>query len=108
MLTLTQARIIRGLAQGWPLKSHRYLNGVKVFKLYHPDGTKETVRRTTMAVLTRDWLIYSNHKFPAAAYTLTDKGKEVAAALGEPVQGLSNIVHFDTRWEGSDSPLDLC
>jgi hypothetical protein len=52
-----------------------------------------------MAVLEREWLIYSNHKFPTASYTLTDRGKEAAAALGSSIHGLSNIVHFDTRYD---------
>ena len=52
-----------------------------------------------MAVLERERLIYSNHKFPAAAYTLTDRGKEFAAASGFTIHGLSNIVHFDTRYD---------
>lgn len=50
-----------------------------------------------MDVLERERLIYSNHKFPAAAYTLTDRGKEFAAAAGFTIHGLSNIVQFDTR-----------
>ncbi len=98
-LSPTQLHVIRALAQGCALRSHRYLNGVKVFKLYLPDEKVETVRSSTMDVLERERLIYSNHKFPAAAYTLTVRGKEFAAAAGLTIHGLSNIVHFDTRYD---------
>ncbi len=86
------------MAQGCALRSQRQIDGVKRFKLYLPDGSTLTIRFTTIGVLERERLIYSNHKFPAAAYTLTDRGKEVAAALGETIHGLSNIVQFDTRY----------
>lgn len=98
-LSPTQLHVIRALAQGCALRSHRFLDGEKVFKLYLPGERVETVRSSTVAVLERERLIYSNHKFPAAAYTLTDKGKEFAAASGLTIHGLSNIVHFDTRYD---------
>ncbi len=98
-LTPTQLHVIRALAQGCALRSHRYLNGVKQFRLYEPGEKVTTVRSNTMAALERERLIYSNHKFPAASYTLTDRGKEAAAALGSSIHGLSNIVHFDTRYD---------
>lgn len=98
-LSATQIKVIQALAQGCALRSHRYLDGVKVFRLYLPDEKTETVRSSTMEVLERGRFIYSNHKFPAASYTLTDRGKEVAAALGLSIHGLSNIVHFDTRYD---------
>lgn len=96
-LSATQIKVIQALAQGCALRSHRYLDGVKQFRLYESGEKVTTVRSNTMAVLERERLIYSNHKFPAASYTLTDRGKGVAAALGSSIHGLSNIVHFDTH-----------
>ena len=97
-LSTTQIEVIQALAQGRALRSHRYLDGVKQFKLYGPGEKVVTLRSTTMAVLERERLIYSNHKFPAASYTLTDRGKEFAAAFGLAIHGLSGIVQFDTRY----------
>jgi len=97
-LSATQIKVIGALAQGCALRAHRYLDGVKLFKLYLPGDKVETVRSSTMAVLEREWLIYSNHKFPVASYTLTDRGKEFAAASGLTIHGLSNIVQFNTRY----------
>ena len=93
-LSPTQVTVIKKLARGWTLKSHRFLDGRKLYKLYSLDGSAETIRSSTVAVLKRKGLIYSNHKFPAAAYTLTNEGKTLAAAWGESVVGLSTIVQF--------------
>ena len=94
-LSPIQETVIKKLARGWTLKSHRFLDGRKLYKLYPLVGPAETVRSSTVAVLKRKGLIYSNHKFPAAAYTLTNEGKTLAAAWGETVVGLSTIVQFE-------------
>lgn len=71
------------MATGWTLKVHRYLDGRKLYKLHPLDGEPETVRRTTVERLQDEGLIDSNKKFPVATYLLTERGKQVVAALDE-------------------------
>jgi hypothetical protein len=82
-LTPTQTRLLRSLASGAMLKSHRYLDGTKIHKLYALHGASETVRQPTVECLRRHGLIESNKKFPVATYLLTDRGRTVAARLQE-------------------------
>jgi hypothetical protein len=84
-LSPTQQKVLRAIISGSTLKSHRYLNGVKVYKLHALDGSIETVRRPTVDCLRREGLIDSNKKFPAATYLLTEKGKQSAEQLIETV-----------------------
>ena len=79
----TQQKILQALIDGWTLKVHRTLDGRKVCRLHPLDGEPETVRRTTVEGLREAGLIDSNKKFPAATYLLTEKGRQVAAALSE-------------------------
>ena len=74
--------VLKALAEGWTLKSHRYLDGDKVYRL-HPleGGEPEAVDSATVQALRERGLIESNMKFPAATYLLTDKGRQVAAGL---------------------------
>ena len=83
-LSKTHKRVLLALAQGCSLKSHRYLDGSKVYQLHPVDRPVQTVRRTTVDALLEHRLIDSNKKFPAATCWLTEKGKALAAALEEP------------------------
>lgn len=77
--------LLRALASGSLLKSHRYLDGTKAFRL-HPLGSPPvTVERSTVEALLKCGFIQSNHKFPAATHLLTDKGK-VAVATQDGAQ----------------------
>jgi len=69
------------MADGCALKSHRDVEGRKVFQLHAPDGTAEAVTWSVVEDLQEGRLIDSNKKFPAATYWLTEKGREVLAAL---------------------------
>jgi len=82
-LSTTQRKVLRSLATGATLKSHRYLSGAKVHKLYSLDGAAETVWRSTVQCLRQHGLIESNQKFPVATYLLTDRGRTLAAGLQE-------------------------
>jgi hypothetical protein len=82
-LSPTQQKVLLALINGATLKSHRYLSGVKLYKLHALDGSSETVRRPTVECLRREGLIDSNKKFPAATYLLTEKGKNTAFGLAE-------------------------
>jgi hypothetical protein len=87
-LSRRQKRVLRALAQGRTLKSHRYLSGVKVYRLHALDGRSRIVPRRVVAALRERGLLFSNQKFPAATYSLTPKGRQAAAHLigeaGEP------------------------
>lgn len=74
-------KILLALASGCALKSHRYLDGRKLYQLHPPDGRAETVEWSTVEALQERGLIDSNKKFPAATYWLTEKGKTVVAGL---------------------------
>jgi DNA-binding transcriptional regulator PaaX len=82
-LTPTQARLLRSLAAGSMLKSHRYLDGTTIHKLYAHGGVSETVRRATVQCLKRHGLIESNKMLPVATFRLTDRGRTIAARLQE-------------------------
>ena len=84
MLNLFEAhkRVLLALAAGCALKSHRYLNGSKVYQLHPLDGPAEPIPRATVEYLQEHGLIDSNKKFPAATYWLTESGQEVVASLG--------------------------
>lgn len=75
--------VIARLAEGWTLKSHRYLDGRKEYRL-HPLGAGEaiSVAEETVRQLQQKRLIHSNMKFPAATYLLTERGEAVASKLG--------------------------
>ena len=82
-LTKTQKKVLRALIKGDTLKSHRSLDGDKIYQLHPLDGPAETVRWTTVGALKSHGLIDSNKKFPAATYLLTEKGQQIASTLAE-------------------------
>jgi hypothetical protein len=82
-LSRVQKNVLRALVKGATLKSHRHLDGTKVYKLHPLEGPAETVSRKTIEALRTRTLIHSNQKFPAATYLLTEKGKEAALSLDE-------------------------
>ena len=88
-LTAAEKRVMIAVAKGWTLKSHRYLDGRKEYRL-HPlgEGEAETVARETVEALREQDLIDSNKKFPAATYLLTDRGRAAVEGSGFlPEQG---------------------
>lgn len=81
-LSPAQQRVLLAMAEGHTLKSHRFLDGRKIYRLHHLDGsTSETVWRTTVEALWQRGLVDSNKKFPAATYLLTEQGRRLAAEL---------------------------
>lgn len=82
-LSQAQKRVLVALLSGNSLKSHRYLDGTKIYQLHPLTGQAETLERSTVELLCRQGLIDSNKKFPAATYWLTEKGKALATALKE-------------------------
>lgn len=76
-----EAKILVALASGSTLKSHRYLDGTKVYQLHPLEGQAELVQKRLVDGLQQHSLITSNQKFPAATYSLTEQGRELAAVL---------------------------
>lgn len=68
-------RVLFAMANQWTLKSHRDIEGGKVYKLHGLDGAEEVVPAAIVEALTGAGLIDSNKKFPAATYWLTGTGK---------------------------------
>lgn len=73
-----QRHILTLMAGGAFLKSHRDIEGGKVFKLHPLDGEPEVVQPEVVELLREQSLIDSNKKFPVATFWLTDQGKIAA------------------------------
>lgn len=82
-LSVDAQKVIRLLAAGSILKAHRSLGGAKEHRIHPLHGQDIEVSAETMDQLKRGRLIDSNMKFPAAAYLLTPRGRQVAASLVE-------------------------
>jgi hypothetical protein len=74
-----ETKVLCALLDGYTLKSHRYLDGTKVYQLHPLNGPTEPVQKRVVEALQAQGLIYSNQKFPAATYLLTERGRELAA-----------------------------
>ena len=83
-LSKAQVKVLQALITGSTLKSHRYLDGEKVYKLHPLAGQPKPIERKTVDFLKQHQLIDSNKKFPAATYILTERGKAVAMSLTQP------------------------
>ncbi len=82
-LTDPQKRVLSALLEGWTLKSHRTLNGQKVYRLHALSEEVIEVADTAVDGLAAAKLIQSNQKFPAATYLLTDEGNRLANRFRE-------------------------
>jgi predicted transcriptional regulator len=80
-LSVETERVLIALTEGSFLKSHRYINGTKIFRLHPLEGDPVEVQRQTIDSLVQGSLVTSNQKFPAATYMITDKGRALATAL---------------------------
>lgn len=76
----SQAGLLLAIARGATLKSHRYLNGGKEYRLHRLDGEESCVPAGPVRSLEAGGYLVSNHKFPAAVLYLTGRGREVAQA----------------------------
>lgn len=75
-LSKAEKHLLIALSQGAQLKAHRYLDGHKVHKLYDVESAaEEVVEDQVVDGLLQRGLIYSNMKFPAATYLLTEAGR---------------------------------
>lgn len=80
-LSPAEQRVLHGLITGATLKSHRDIDGHKIYRLHPLDRPAELINRATVATLKRRGFIGSNQKFPVATYLLTAKGHAAATNL---------------------------
>ena len=79
--------VLRAVAQGGTLKTHRSMDGEKLSRLHPLDAPAFDVDPAVVESLKRRKLIRSNMKFPAATYLLTDRGRIVASDLTDSDAG---------------------
>lgn len=80
-LAETHKRVLAAMAGPYFLKSHRDIEGHKVYKLHPLEGPEEVIPAKVVDDLVEQGLIDSNKKFPAATYWLTEKGKAFVSTL---------------------------
>ena len=81
-LTEAQVDVLCAMLEGSILKSCRYLDGTKVYRLRTLENSdEEAVDGSIVEELKAQGLISSNMKFPAATYLLSARGAEIAASL---------------------------
>ena len=73
-----QRHILTLMTGGAFLKSHRDIEGGKVFKLHPLDEDPEVIQPDEVELLREQGLIDSNKKFPVATFWLTEEGKIAA------------------------------
>ena len=83
-LSPAEEAVLRAVAQGGTLKTHRSMDGEKLSKLHPLAAPAYDVAPAVVDSLKRRKLIRSNMKFPAATYLLTDRGRAVVSGLGDP------------------------
>ncbi len=74
-LTSPQVELLRAIASGLILKSHRDLEGHKEYRLHALNGQSVLIVWEDVEALQSAGLIDSNKKFPSATYWLTDNGR---------------------------------
>lgn len=77
-LSPTQTLLLNALLQGGTLKSHRYLDGSKEYRLHPLNGETSLVAMQDVRPLEDRGLLLSNHKFPAATLFLSQCGRRAA------------------------------
>ena len=75
-LTTAQRQVLRTLQDGATLKSHRYLDGGKEYRLHPLCGDATPVSVQEVQGLEERGLLLSNHKFPAATLYLSQQGRK--------------------------------
>ena len=86
-LSKEEENLLRYLIKGDMLKSHRDIDGNKLYKLHPLAGPPIVINSRVVDKLKKRGLIGSNQKFPAATYLLTEKGKQQAKRLEPDATG---------------------
>ncbi len=79
--SLEHVYVLKALFGGQMLKSHRNLDGAKVYRLHSLEGAGVVVTPAVVHALYEAGYLQTNHKFPTATYLLTPHGQEVAHYL---------------------------
>ena len=74
-LSAAQQRVLLAMANQSTLKSHRDIEGNKMYRLHTLDGASEDIPAALVEALCDKGLIDSNKKFPASTYWLTGLGQ---------------------------------
>ncbi|MBX2999808.1 MAG: hypothetical protein KF893_14910 [Caldilineaceae bacterium] len=77
-LSAQQKEILRLVHSGWTLKSHRYLDGQKIYRLHALNGEVIDLRDSVVEPLIARGFFQSNQKFPAATLLFTPQGRVLA------------------------------
>jgi hypothetical protein len=83
-LSERQKQILCLMQRGWTLKSHRYLDGQKIYRIHSLDGEVTDLPNRSVEPLIEQGLFQSNQKFPAATFLFTEHGKSLAAKIESP------------------------
>jgi hypothetical protein len=81
MVNKAQKRILLAMARGHMIKSHRDLDGTKVFKIHAPSGQAEIIPSNLVHSLRENGWVDSNKKFPVATFWLTQAGRDLVRHL---------------------------
>ena len=85
-LSPSQQQLLGALLLGETLKSHRYIDGNKEYRLHPLGGGSRPVAPQDVRRLNDKGLLLSNHKFPAATLFLSPRGRQAAAAAAPTVR----------------------
>ena len=80
------------MAEGWSLRSHRNIEGEKVYKLHSLNDEQVIVQPKSVQLLRTKGLIETNQKFPTATYLLTGVGQIMVQELigdGDQIRPIS-------------------
>ena len=77
-LSASQLKLLHALLCGHTLKSHRYIDGGKEYRLHPLNGEANSVPGQVVRSLEEKGFLLSNQKFPAATLILSEKGRRTA------------------------------
>lgn len=90
-LTEAEAAVLLAIGRGQTLKSHRDIDGHKVYRLHPLVGEAAELPYAVVQSLLHHNYLTTNQKFPAATFLLTSKSKAWLAEQGHTLHGLSDI-----------------
>lgn len=88
--------LMTAIASGGTLKSHRDIDGHKMYRFYPLNGDARPIPYHQVQRLLDRGLLTTNQKFPAATFLLTSKGQQAIKTKEKP-RGIGGIVNFDSK-----------
>ena len=89
VLSAPQTNLLLALLSGDTLKSHRYLDGGKEYRLHPLNGEATPVEPQVVRSLEDNGCLLSNQKFPAATLILSDRGRRAAQTAQDAAESHS-------------------